>query len=114
MFSLSVFVGTASVALMFSDKEKAQAAYSNIMSMLVGQPWEIEDEFGHRIYLTQKPALAVLEDLDKSRLAHIERQHFVDTIRADAMKRAQTNPKTREAFRPPSPPMLVPGMPGMR
>lgn len=114
MFSLSVVIGSASLALLFTSEEKANAAYSNIQSMAIGQPFEIADDFGHRIYMTQKPAAAVLEDMNKSALAHQERALHEAKIRANIQKAAQTNPGLREAFRPPTPgilPMMGGGMP---
>lgn len=115
MFSLSIIVGSTSLALLFADKDKAYAADNTISAAAQGQTFTIDDEFGHKLTLTRSNIHAwLLEDMNRSALAHQERTLHEAKIRANIQKAAQSNPGLREAFRPPSTPMLVPGMPGIR
>lgn len=115
MFSLSLIVGNTSIALMYTDAAKAKAAYDTIGTMAMGQTFELTDDFGQAITMQRSSIHAhLLEDLNKTKIAHVERLHFNDVVRAEAMKRAQTNQTTREAFRPPSPIIGMPGIPVAR
>lgn len=103
MFSLSIFLGNASLALLFTNSEKAEAANSQIVAAAPGQTFELNDDFGHKLTMLRSSIHGwLLEDMNKSALAHQERALHEAKIKMSIQKAAQTHLGLREAFRPPS------------
>lgn len=73
MFCLTVAVGNIPWALMFKTEERATAVFETLQSES-GTSVRVTDDFGQSLSLnTNFVGGYMLEDMDKSKLAHIER-----------------------------------------
>ena len=109
MFSLSIVVGNTSLAFMYSNADRAAAAYELATQAAFGPSITIEDDFGQKLNANRDSIHAVvLEDLGKTKLAHIERMLINARIQVDAQKRAQTDDALKYASRPQGPAIQSP------
>lgn len=109
MFSLSVIVGATTWSLLYQNEESAIVAIKTFDD--TPEYVFLSDDFGQRATLKYKSIDGwMLEDMDKSKIAHQERMLFAERVRLGAAKVASTDP----AFRQPmlnGPAMLSPGFP---
>ena len=107
MFSLSIALRDNPVVwtLMFKSKETAEAAYAK----LVPSTDDIQDDFGQTVMIGPSGLSgAILEDLDQSKLAHIERALHTARTNANAQSRAQSDPVLKAAMMTQGPAMISP------
>jgi hypothetical protein len=115
MFLLNIAVGSTSWALLFNEEEKAREAFtkatsqpSKVDTFTAATACVIEDDFGQ---MFTAPIVAIhacmLEDLDKTRLAHIERALHQQLTQMEAQKRWEQHPAHRAMSRGPG--VIAPG-----
>ena len=97
MFSLTIALrDNPNVWTLLYQKEETARASFRILT--AGQFFEITDDFGQTAFLpTNSHCAALLEDLDKSALAHIERALHNARTNHKANSRAQSDPMLRSA-----------------
>lgn len=101
MFSLSVALQDNPVVwtLMFKEKQTAETAFEKLVPNPGNIfPNTIEDDFGQKIINNGLFAGAILEDLDLSKLAHIERALHVARTNAKAQSMASADPTIKAAM----------------
>lgn len=113
MHSLTIVFGPSPVpwVLLFRDQEKAESAAAFVNgAMADGSDVVLIDEFGQRIGLRGKSIHgAMLEDMDQSKLAHIEQGLHRARTQAKAQQMAAADPVLRTAAMAAGPAMLQPG-----
>jgi hypothetical protein len=115
VFTLTIALGNASWPLVYKSEEKARDAYVGLQTA----GWDsqtITDDFGQMV-LVQSNSFhgALLEDMDKVRLAHIERNLYAARLQIDAQNAARSDPKIRAAQMGQGPAMIQPvGNGGLR
>ncbi len=122
MYSLTIVFGqnhSVVWTLMFRDEEKAKdaerSAFARYKSALGGISEnnlpliDITDDFGQHVILHQKDIIAVmLEDMSKSKLAHIERALNHAHMQADMQRTVESDPKLRISRNMQGPSMISP------
>lgn len=116
MYSLTIVFGqnhSVVWTLMFREEEKAEAARHECVradGITTNQTlFDITDDFGQRVTMRHKEVIAVmLEDMTKSRLAHIERSLNHAHMQADLQRAAESDPKLRIARNMQGPSMISP------
>lgn len=113
MFSLTIALRDNPTVwtLLYKKKETAAAAWAIIIA---NQFHEITDDYGQALFLPVGVNAALLEDMDESKLAHIERAMHNAHTNADANSRANADPKLRLSVSRPGPAVLTPMAGGMR
>lgn len=118
MFLISVVVGPTVFPLMFKQEDKAIAT-TEILSYHPGHApsssdWvDIVDDFGHRLACPrEKMGGFLLEDMDKSKLAHCERALHNQRTQNMAQKMAEADPALRMTRNTNGPGVITP-FPGM-
>lgn len=112
MFSLTISFGPAATmwTLMWRDKEKAEAAYAQLTR---GQGITAADEFGQTANISASEIHgAMLEDMELSKLAHIERALHQARMQAQGQQAAESDAVLRTQRFKQGPAVLVPGMNG--
>lgn len=96
MFSLTIALRDNPTiwTLLYKKKEAAQAAWTIVTA---GQFHEVNDDYGQSVFLPSGVSAALLEDMDESRLAHIDRALHNARTNADANSRANADPALRMA-----------------
>ena len=119
MYCLSIALGNTVWALMFNDEEAASKAWAMATPYQPDQNAcyviEITDDYGQTIRVNKNDSKGFMfEDLDKTKLAYIERAIHQQRTQMEAQKRWQADPAAR-AFNA-GPAVLTPGMngPGFR
>jgi hypothetical protein len=109
MFSLSIALdGPIVWALMFKTKEAANKAWAHITKD-TDPVMVLADDFGQQVAITlNKLTGAVLEDLNQTKLAHIERGLHEARTRAKMQQDAQADPVLRTAAMIQGPAMISP------
>jgi hypothetical protein len=98
-------------AMLFHKEELAQAAFSTIETAQQSKAayLSITDEFGQRANFTVADIHGfMLEDMEKSKLAHIERGLHQARTQARAQAAAAADPVLKNAAMMQGPPMLSP------
>lgn len=117
MFSLTISFGPAATmwTLMWRDKEKAEAAWNAVALAKASETvLNLTDEFGQEAVIEIATVHGVmLEDMEQSKLAHIERAMHQQRMQVKAQEMAQSDPVLRAARFQQGPAVLTPGMPGM-
>lgn len=84
--------------LVFRAEENAIKAYGSIREAGDHDIVELRDDFGQTVLAhLDRVAGVMLENLEESKLAHIEMQLYEAKARAAATKRAQSDPELRTA-----------------
>jgi hypothetical protein len=99
MFSLTIVCGPGPMAwtLMFKEKTDAMNAM-NAIGEHNGKFLETEDDFGQRVVIEKNQAHGfMLEDLEQSRLAHIERALHQARTQAKGAELAEADPVLKQA-----------------
>lgn len=105
MWTLTVAVGNIPWALMFKTREAANDSFAVVTAY---QDADIEDDFGQRLRVRAGSVLgAVLEDMDKSKIAHIERALHHARMQHEGQKMAQADATLRMGQAGPA--ILTPG-----
>lgn len=102
MFLLTIVFGTSPVpwGFLFKEEEKAQQAFDHVVlcKQTPDSRIGIEDDFGQKASLdTDKIQGFMLEDMEKSKLANIERGLHQARTQAKAQQQAQQDPVLRAA-----------------
>lgn len=109
MFSLSISLGPTPIVwrLLFKTKEAAESAWATTLN----PGFTIHDDFGQRVHCTHMAYAVNMEDLDETRLAHIEHTLHEMRTRASIQTRMQGDPVLRTSnMGQNSPAMLSPMM----
>jgi hypothetical protein len=104
MYSLTICFGPAATswAFMFKEKEKAEAAYKQISEAIgLGRMTRIEDDFG-QIGTLGSVTGYLLEDLELTEQARIERSMVDARAQTKFNQRAKSDPTIVAAMRGPS------------
>lgn len=121
MHKLTIVFGPAATVwpLMFKTEESAKAALAATTSTPPSDDTIIvvTDDFSQQVHIRLSRVHGVmLEDLDVSRLAHIEHQMYVWRVQANAQQNAKADPVLRAAAAGRGPSVIEPqgvGMNGM-
>ena len=116
MFALNIALGNnAAWRLLFRDGEEAKAIFEKISKRSNQGTHTVEDDFGQTFSAPAKSISGVLfEDLEKTRLAHVEMHLHQKRTEALAIKMAQSDPGLRASAGMQSPRMLDPTLNGFR
>lgn len=111
MHAITVIVGQIGWSLLFKDAEKAQEVAAVLASR--PQPYTvIEDDFGQKLDArTDLIAGYMIENMEQSKLAHVERALHQQRTQNLAQKAAEADPAMRLNRVMNGPAMLQPGMP---
>ena len=95
MFCLNVALGNVSWLLLFKDVDTAKVAFT-ILDARNGPDIKIEDDFGQTLvaHVDSMHGL-MLEDMEATKLAHVEMALHQERTRVLATKMAQTDPALR-------------------
>jgi hypothetical protein len=117
MHCLSVALGNVVWAMMFHNEEDARKAYMSarpataVTDHFRKTEIEMVDDFGQTLMVPVHEVKGLLlEDLDKTKLAHVERLIHNQHTQIAAQKRWQADPAARAAAMGPA--VLTPGMNG--
>jgi len=95
MFSLTLALGNVSWRLLYKEEEKAQQAFA-LTRHRDGSITFLEDDFGQKIhYPLASFTGSLLEDLEKTKMAHVELGLHQARVQAAAQKAAQADPGLR-------------------
>ena len=97
MFSITVALANTQVVwtFMYKTKESADAAWQ----LCTGASLKLSDDFGQSaLILTEQIAGALFEDLDQSKLAHIERAMHTERVKIQANRAAMSDPQIKTAM----------------
>lgn len=112
MFCITVAVGNLSWRLLFKVEAEAEQAFTSLDIACASQKIiKMPDDFGHTFVGT--PTALLLEDLEKTKLAHVELALHQARTNAMATKQAQNDPSLH-AGRGPSPAIISPQGNGVR
>lgn len=97
MFCLNIALGNTSWRLLFKNEEPAKCAYALISNPNI-ENLIIDDDFGQQFCAKVKAIHGfMIEDMDKTKLAHIEMALHQERTRIAATKAAQVDPAIRNA-----------------
>jgi hypothetical protein len=110
MFRLNIAMNGVQWPLLFKDKEKVDEAWTLASSFKPDMSISLEDDFGQKF---AAPCIMIsgvmLEDLDQTKIAHIELSLHHARMQGAAQKAAAADPAIRETMRPQQPSVFVPG-----
>ena len=110
MFIINVALGNTSWRLLFKDEEKARTAFAEMQpraSADIG--FIIEDDFGQTLCSTAKAIYGLMfEDMDKTKLAHVEMALHQARTQNLATKMAQSDQSLRASSMMQGPAILNP------
>ena len=93
MFSITVALANTQIVwtFMYKTKESADAAWHKRFN--TGSFFTFSDDFGQSAQIpTESYGGALVEDLDQSKQAHIERSLHVERVKVQANRAAQSDP----------------------
>ena len=121
MFSVSVIYGNTSWLLLFHKEETAKAAIgklyglpANIGGLVIPSEREVTDDFGQTMHALTPPIAAMFEDMDKSKMLHVEINLHRARMQQEVVKRAETDQALRARGPAILQPMMGPGPNGFR
>ena len=116
MFCLNIALGNTSWRLLFKDAEKAKAAYDNLKPLPMSPAnIQVEDDFGQTACLSMSSIQGLmLEDMDKTKLAHVEMALHQARTQNLATKMAQSDQGLRASSMMQGPAVLNPMNGGFR
>jgi hypothetical protein len=116
MYSISVALGNTVWALLFKQRQTADNVWTTLSANpdpLLSPRITVEDDFSQRLEIFRKQIGGLLfEDLDISRLAHIERSLHQARTQVKAQQMAEADPIIRSGAQRSSPAILSPMMRG--
>jgi len=84
--------------LMFKDKQRANVAADDLVGLPENKSFELTDDFGQECCIKASEVHGyMLEDLEQSRLAHIERALHQARTQAKGAELADADPALRQA-----------------
>ena len=93
MFIINVALGNTSWRLLFKDEEKATHIYKRLTETSSGCPLAVSDDFGQTLYANPSSIHGfMLEDMDKTKMAHVEMALHQARTQSLATKMAQSDP----------------------
>jgi len=101
MFAVNVIIGSVCIPFMFRQEETARAAASQLThdpTQAFGMTrWiSLVDDFGHELAVESKSISGfILEDMDKTKLAHVERALHQERTQRLVQKTAEADPGLR-------------------
>lgn len=99
MFSLSICMGSVVWAFRYKDTDKADQAFETVRQATAIVT--VTDEFGQTAtFNAEKISGVMLEDMKKSREAHIEQMLHNSSMQQEAQKRANTRPQSPSIVSP--------------
>lgn len=112
MHAITVIVGQIGWSLMFKEESKAQDAAAKLAART--EPFTvIEDDFGQKLDArTNLIAGYMIEDMEKSKLAHVERALHQQRTQNLAQKTAEADPSLKLSRMMNGPAMISPMGPG--
>ena len=113
MHAITVIVGQIGWSLLFKEESKAKEM-SAILAKRENEFTVLEDDFGQK--LDARTALIagyMIEDMEQSKLAHVERALHQQRTQNLAQKIAESDPGLRINRMMNGPAMIQPGMPGI-
>ncbi len=107
MFSITVMVGAQGFTLMYRTQQKAEESARVLRG---GDPMiAIEDDFGQSVAINRQHLSGfMVEDLEKSKLAHVERALHIQRTQALAQKTAEADPGLKFSMMNRGPAMVSP------
>ena len=109
MFSITIALGNVSWRLLYKSEESAAHATSIIQDTKHLSEIRVDDDFGHSLTVPTKSLHGILvEDLDKTKMAHVELGLHQARIQAAANKAGQADPGLRASAMTNSPGVLTP------
>lgn len=100
MFSITVALANTQIVwtFMYKTKESAEKAWNGDMHENASH-WIISDDFGQTCCIPRAQiAGSLMEDLDQSKMAHIERSLHVERVKVAAQRAAQSDPVLKTAM----------------
>lgn len=101
MFTLTIAVGNVSWPLVFKGEHDALAASNKLFAFASSdatEPALVVDDFGQIAIVRRKELHGwLVEDMEKVKLAHVERAIYANHMQIDAQSRANSDPKIRAA-----------------
>ena len=112
MHAITVLVGQIGWSLLFKDEEKANKV-AEVLKKREGPFTAIEDDFGQKLDArTDAICGFMIEDMEQSKLAHVERALHQQRTQNLAQKTAEADPSLRLNRMMNGPAMISPMMPG--
>ena len=110
MFALNIALGNTAWRLLFKDEEKAQAAFAAAESarLMKASCDRISDDFGQTFSGGDGIAGVMFEDMNKTKMAHVEIALHNARTQALVTKTAQADPGLRASSMMNGPSMLDP------
>ena len=112
MYSLTIVFGqnhSVVWTLMFRDQVNAEKAAEELSPSDIDALINITDDFGQSVKIKNDQVVALMvEDMTKSKLAHIERALNHAHMQADMQRAAESDPKLRIARNMQGPSMISP------
>ena len=108
MFCLNIALGNTSWRLLFKDADTAKVAFT-ILDSRNDPDIKIEDDFGQTLvaHVDSMHGL-MLEDLDKTKMAHVEMALHQERTKVLAQNMAQTDPALKAASARQGPAIIAP------
>lgn len=101
MFSITVALANTQIVwtFMYKTKESAEKWWGGDHGNISSSMWLLEDDFGQKASIPRTHiAGALFEDLDQSKMAHIERSLHVERVKVAANRAAQADPMLKTAM----------------
>ena len=114
MFCINVALGSTSWRLLFKDEETANKAFDVLVLLDAQNDCKIKDDFGQVLFARTEAIRGVMfEDLDQTKLAHIEMALHQARTQNQAQKMAASDPSLRAGSNAGGPAIISP-MAGFR
>lgn len=109
MFCINVALGSTSWRLLFREEKNAETAFE-LLNPTVGFPKQIRDDFGQKLLLASDGSVhaVMFEDLDQTKMAHIEMALHQARTQNAAQKMAATDPALRAGSNQAGPAIISP------
>jgi len=104
MHTLTVVVGNVSWGLLFKTEEAAAAAAKELFqSRSLEHQWApLSDDFGQKVWIKLESLHAyLLEDMDETKVAHVQRALFQAKVQLAAQQAAEHDPGLRRPIQSP-------------
>lgn len=101
MFSITVALARTQIVwtFMYKTKESADQAWMPVTPDPDINTWILSDDFGQQASIPRANiAGALFEDLDQSKMAHIERSLHVERVKVAAQRATQADPMLKTAM----------------
>lgn len=113
MFCINIALGNTSWRLLFKDGEKARESFNYLFPPMAGEKTcvQLTDDFGQQLALKLSAIHgAMLENMDETKMAHIEVALHQARTQNAAQRAAQSDPSLKSPMIGGGPAVLTPGM----